>query len=102
MLNVQYWRDITAYINEVMLLEFIFCAVKLNKLLIIAKGKKFPKLMIVPNQCCPCTSSKRFKQQYNTNQNHGKHCLCLFCFLVSAILLFTLFKFENFEDRLPL
>ena len=30
-----------------------------------------------------------FKQQYNTNQNHEKHCLSLFCCLVSAILLFT-------------
>ena len=37
---------------------------------------------------------------YNTNQNHEKHCLSLFCCLVSAILLFTLFKFDNFEDCL--
>ena len=46
-LNVQYWRDITTYINEVILLELIFCAVKF----IIAKGKKCPKLMTIPNQC---------------------------------------------------
>ena len=45
-------------------------------------------------------TAKRFKQQYNTNQNHGKHCFSLFCCLVSALFIFTLFKFENFEDRL--
>ena len=28
--------------------------------------------------------------------------LFLVCYLVCAILLFTLFKFENFEDRLSL
>ena len=30
------------------------------------------------------------------------HCLSLFCYLVCVILLFTLFKFERFEDRLSL
>ena len=33
---------------------------------------------------------------------HGKDCLSLFCYLVCVILPFTLFKFENFEDRLSL
>ena len=33
---------------------------------------------------------------------YGKHCLSISCYLVYAILLFTLFKFEIFEDRLSL
>ena len=33
---------------------------------------------------------------------YGKHCLSLCCYLVCAILLFTLLKFESFEDRLSL
>ena len=33
---------------------------------------------------------------------HGRHCLSICCNLVCAIMLFTLLKFENFEDRLSL
>ena len=38
----------------------------------------------------------------NTTQTkcYGMHCLSIRCYLVYAILLFTLFKFERFEDRL--
>ena len=40
----------------------------------------------------------------NTTQTkcYGKYCLCICCYLVCAILYFTLFKFERFEGRLSL
>ena len=38
----------------------------------------------------------------NTKQTkcYSMHCLSIRCYLVCAILLFTLFKFERFEDHL--
>ena len=33
---------------------------------------------------------------------YGKHCLSMCCYLVCALLLFPLLKFESFEDCLSL
>ena len=48
-------------------------------------------------------TQKQFKDLKNNitqTKCYGKHCLSICCYLVCAILLFTLFKFERFEDRL--
>ena len=45
---------------------------------------------------------KGFNNNITPTKCHGKHCLSIFCLLACAIFLFTLLKFESFEDRLSL
>ena len=45
---------------------------------------------------------KWFNNNITQTKSNDKHCLSIFCNLVCGILLFTLLRYERFEDHLSL